>query len=280
MPGSRAPAPAGLPQAHPASIRPTVAFRTLGCKLNQCETAQMEEALQARGYVVVPWEATAVSRGQHLHRDGEERPRPAGTRSAGPCGATPAAGSRSPAATPRSPRTRWPRSPGSHWFWATSTSPGWRSISMTCRPRRPPSVGSDPNAPATSQAPCTSVTPYDYGRTETERTAFEGDFFTHFSGYTRAFLKVQNGCDASCSYCVIPAARGPSRSMPADGGSRSDAPAGRPGVPRSGAHRHTRGLVGTRHRRGRSCRSPRGPCHQRRRCPLSPELHRTDGGRR
>ena len=39
------------------SIRPTVAFRTLGCKLNQCETAQMEEALPSAGYVVVPWEA-------------------------------------------------------------------------------------------------------------------------------------------------------------------------------------------------------------------------------
>ena len=44
--------------------------------------------------------------------------------------------------------------------------------------------------------------------------AFHGDFFRHFSGYTRAFLKVQNGCDNACSYCVIPVARGPSRSMP------------------------------------------------------------------
>ena len=42
---------------------------------------------------------------------------------------------------------------------------------------------------------------------------FHGDFFRHFSGYTRAFLKVQNGCDNACSYCVIPEARGPSRSM-------------------------------------------------------------------
>ncbi len=33
-------------------------------------------------------------------------------------------------------------------------------------------------------------------------------------GHTRAFLKVQDGCDAACSFCVVPAARGPSRSLP------------------------------------------------------------------
>jgi threonylcarbamoyladenosine tRNA methylthiotransferase MtaB len=32
--------------------------------------------------------------------------------------------------------------------------------------------------------------------------------------HTRPFLKVQDGCDARCSYCVVPAARGPSRSLP------------------------------------------------------------------
>lgn len=33
---------------------------------------------------------------------------------------------------------------------------------------------------------------------------------------TRAFLKVQDGCNAFCSYCVIPLARGRSRSIPAE----------------------------------------------------------------
>lgn len=33
---------------------------------------------------------------------------------------------------------------------------------------------------------------------------------------TRAFLKVQDGCDYSCSFCTIPLARGKSRSAPAD----------------------------------------------------------------
>jgi len=33
-----------------------------------------------------------------------------------------------------------------------------------------------------------------------------------YVGHTRAFLKVQDGCDQFCSYCIIPYARGPVRS--------------------------------------------------------------------
>ena len=36
----------------------------------------------------------------------------------------------------------------------------------------------------------------------------------YFSGHTRAFLKVQDGCNSYCSYCVIPFVRGRSRSKP------------------------------------------------------------------
>jgi threonylcarbamoyladenosine tRNA methylthiotransferase MtaB len=34
-----------------------------------------------------------------------------------------------------------------------------------------------------------------------------------FHYHTRAFLKIQDGCDSRCSYCIVPRARGPSRSL-------------------------------------------------------------------
>lgn len=37
-----------------------------------------------------------------------------------------------------------------------------------------------------------------------------------FPGRTRAFLKIQDGCNARCNYCIVPQARGPSRSMSED----------------------------------------------------------------
>ena len=35
-----------------------------------------------------------------------------------------------------------------------------------------------------------------------------------FEGRCRAFVQVQNGCDHRCTFCIIPFARGPSRSVP------------------------------------------------------------------
>ncbi len=41
---------------------------------------------------------------------------------------------------------------------------------------------------------------------------FIGVGISRFDGHTRAFLKIQDGCDRFCSYCLIPTARGRSRS--------------------------------------------------------------------
>jgi len=42
---------------------------------------------------------------------------------------------------------------------------------------------------------------------------FEEIPIKRFSGRTRAFLKIQDGCESFCSYCIVPMARGPLRSL-------------------------------------------------------------------
>ena len=46
---------------------------------------------------------------------------------------------------------------------------------------------------------------------------FEDLSLLSFRHHTRAFLKIQDGCNASCSYCIIPRARGRSRSLAPEG---------------------------------------------------------------
>ncbi|MBU0992924.1 MAG: tRNA (N(6)-L-threonylcarbamoyladenosine(37)-C(2))-methylthiotransferase MtaB [Proteobacteria bacterium] len=64
------------------------------------------------------------------------------------------------------------------------------------------------------------------GKPETSPSGYGGESFpkktsdllTHTPAgkRTRPFLKVQDGCNSFCSYCVVPYSRGRSRSMPAD----------------------------------------------------------------
>ncbi len=46
---------------------------------------------------------------------------------------------------------------------------------------------------------------------EKEGNAFDPGI-SRFEGHSRAFLKIENGCDAHCSYCIIPTLRGRVRS--------------------------------------------------------------------
>jgi threonylcarbamoyladenosine tRNA methylthiotransferase MtaB len=53
---------------------------------------------------------------------------------------------------------------------------------------------------------CIHVTPTE------ELDSFNSSFAAEASGRTRAFFKIQDGCDYTCTYCTIPLARGKSRS--------------------------------------------------------------------
>jgi threonylcarbamoyladenosine tRNA methylthiotransferase MtaB len=47
-----------------------------------------------------------------------------------------------------------------------------------------------------------------------QETRFSDTPLSSFHYHTRAFLKIQDGCDARCSYCIVPHARGRGRSLP------------------------------------------------------------------
>ena len=57
-----------------------------------------------------------------------------------------------------------------------------------------------------------SYLPEGASRGDLEETASQ--FIDGFEGKSRAFLQVQQGCDHRCTFCIIPYARGPSRSVP------------------------------------------------------------------
>jgi threonylcarbamoyladenosine tRNA methylthiotransferase MtaB len=189
-----------------------VAFRTVGCRLNQCETAQMQEALLTAGFRLVGWEE------------------PADIRVINTC-----------TVTSKSDRTS-----RHEIHLAKRLDPGCVVVVTGCYAQVEPALvaaipevdlvlgnidklrlaeqlrdhlagrgpeGTPGNAAGTpgnaaASGPAISVSPYP------EHPVFEGEFFSQFHGYTRAFLKIQTGCDSRCAYCVVPLARGPARSMP------------------------------------------------------------------
>lgn len=43
--------------------------------------------------------------------------------------------------------------------------------------------------------------------------SIDKNIVTNYENHTKAFIKIQEGCDFKCSYCIIPSVRGASRSM-------------------------------------------------------------------
>lgn len=189
--------------------RNRVAFRTIGCRLNQCETAQMQGAVVAGGYRLVDWDE------------------PADIRVVNTCTVT-AKSDRTCRHEIRAAKRRDPECmiavTGCYAQVApqvVAAIPGvdlvlgnrdklrlaeWlRGQALVDQPKGDGAAAA--NRPATEQ-PVIAVSPHR------DKPGFEGEFFSHFYGYTRAFLKVQTGCDSRCAYCIVPLARGPARSMP------------------------------------------------------------------
>ena len=70
------------------------------------------------------------------------------------------------------------------------------------------------SAPATEVSPSHETTRLDRGRPEAGRPHREEA--TARAGRTRAMVKIQEGCDQVCAYCIVPKVRGRERSIPAE----------------------------------------------------------------
>jgi len=170
-----------------------VAIATLGCKVNQADSAAIAEAIEGRGFSLVPFDqeadiyivntCTVTARTDYQSRQLVRR-----AARLNPAAAIVATGCYAQVA-PESLRGL----------------PGVVLVVGTAEKSRIPEMiaGLDLTRPGVVFV----------GDLSSART-FARPGAIRFAGHTRAFLKVQEGCDARCRYCIVPLARGPSRSLP------------------------------------------------------------------
>ena len=171
-----------------------IAFYTLGCKVNQYETQALEQLLSARGHTLVPLESpadayiintctvTAVS-------DKKSRQVIRRTRKTAPDAIIAVCGCY--------PQTHPQDMEGLSIDLVSGTGDRQGFVELleqTWQERQP-------------------ITALDNAF---ERRVFEILPAGGLEGRTRAMLKVEDGCVNFCSYCIIPYARGPIRSLPLD----------------------------------------------------------------
>jgi threonylcarbamoyladenosine tRNA methylthiotransferase MtaB len=163
-----------------------VAISTLGCKTNQFESAAMKEQLTATGYHVVPFTE------------------PADIYIVNSCTVT----ARTDAETRRLIRR------------ARRLNPDSRIIATGCYAQvAPGELEKMPeldcilgNQEKQDIAALLETSPNSVSDIATISRA-EPLKLTSFAEHTRAFLQIQNGCNSFCSYCIVPYARGRSRSV-------------------------------------------------------------------
>ncbi len=169
-----------------------VAVTTLGCKVNQVESASLVEAFEARGARIVPFNERADLYVVNT------------------CAVTAKAAYQSRQLIRRAHRQ----------------APAARVVATGCYVQIAPFeiierslgsiclVGNDQKINlvdlALGEQGCLDIYVGDVRRIQ----KIAPFFVRRLRGRTRAFLRVQDGCNAFCSYCIVPYSRGPSRSLP------------------------------------------------------------------
>lgn len=169
-----------------------VALATLGCKVNQYESAAIAELFERRGYTRVDFEAEAdvyVINSCTVTHQGDRKSRQLIRR-------------------------------------AARTNPGALVVVTGCYAQTAPQEvlqveGADLVVGSGNRAKLVDLVE---GSVKGQKTAVVQDIFRQREfedlpgeakqGRVRAFLKIQEGCNNFCTYCIVPYARGPLRSRP------------------------------------------------------------------
>ncbi|MBR6705101.1 MAG: tRNA (N(6)-L-threonylcarbamoyladenosine(37)-C(2))-methylthiotransferase MtaB [Clostridia bacterium] len=171
---------------------PTVAFHTLGCKVNQYDSQAMLEKFLARGYIQVSFDLSADVYVVNT------------------CTVTGTGDKKSMQAVRR----------------AIKTNPGADVIVAGCLAQRDGEklLSSGARLVIGARDRDRIVELYEEAVRQGERVChvdrnilripFESLSISGFSERTRAVMKIQEGCDRYCSYCIIPYVRGGIRSRP------------------------------------------------------------------
>ncbi len=168
--------------------RPTLCIATLGCKVNKADTALMQQTLTAQGYELVPFEQGAD------------------TYIINTCTVTAKSDFQSRQLVRRALRQN-------HRAQVVGT--GCYAQTNPAELKQIPGVslilGNRDKARVGEYLPLIVGAP---SRRELSRQDAAPTQPHSLSSYTRAFVKIQDGCNWACTYCIVPQARGKSRSLP------------------------------------------------------------------
>jgi threonylcarbamoyladenosine tRNA methylthiotransferase MtaB len=170
---------------------PRVSFYTLGCKLNQAETAMMAEDFVRNGYEIVRFKeradgyvvntCTVTAKSDYQCRQALRR----------------AINATSDAIVV---------AVGCYSQIKPKELSDIRGVDLVLGSNNKFEIVQHVNELVDSQASRVLIEPHRH------HESFTAPNPGQFLGRTRAFLKIQDGCNAGCTYCAVPLARGPSRS--------------------------------------------------------------------
>lgn len=172
---------------------PSVAFHTLGCKVNQIETEHIKENFIKRGYIIADFTA------------------PADIYIINTCTVTHVSDRKSRAMIRRAVR----RNPGAI-IAAIGCSAQVNTEELAALEGVNLVVGNKDkeNVVDIIESYAAANQCQIYAEPITSNDKLKPMLFSRPHDRTRAFIKIQDGCQSFCSYCIVPTARGPIRSKP------------------------------------------------------------------